>query len=265
MRKVRFVILVIVSLLVLSSGSALAQSEMVIPEISGVATDEGIEFPSEVPAGIVKLTFENKRAKGEFAPNIARLNDGVTMDDLMTAVDEDPMSAVPMVTGYGGAYLASGESWSYMTELVPGDYVLVYSRGEAFVPFSVGEGDTLDMVEPESDIQVALVDFGFGVPAFIPAGSQVWHIENVGNQWHEMMIFPVEEGTTTADLRARMEAGRSNPEPAFSWGIIGAGTQHWVTVDLEAGTYGVVCFLPDLNGDFSPHMAHGMMQVFVVE
>jgi hypothetical protein len=46
---------------------------------------------------------------------------------------------------------------------------------------------------------------------------------------------------------------------------MGAGERAWVTWDLPAGEYTVICFLPDLAGDMSSHAEHGMVRMLVVE
>ena len=268
-RHIRFVgLLFILGLLLVVSGIAAAQSDAEIPTVTGTATDDSIELPSEIPAGLVSFSFENKRSEADFTPVIARLNDGVTMEDLTTAMSgDDQMAAIPLLTLYGGVTVATGEGLNYTTELIPGQYVLVEYSGAGFASFTVTENDMTDEIAaPEADVNLAMIDFAFGVPAFIPAGPQVWHFENVGDQWHEMAMVKVDDGTTTADIRAAMASGEEmSAQPAFTLPPLGAGLQSWVTLDLEPGTYALLCFLPDLNGDFSPHMAHGMLQVFTVE
>ena len=54
-------------------------------------------------------------------------------------------------------------------------------------------------------------------------------------------------------------------QPFMNWIPMSPGTEAWTTLDLQPGTYVLLCFLPDINGDFSPHMNHGMMQVFHVQ
>lgn len=238
-----------------------------IPTVTAVATDEGIEFPPEVATGFVNINFENNRSEAPITPIIARINDGISIDDLAAAMAEDEMAAVSMLSLYGGMEVAAGETLSYTTELILGNYVILESEGDGFATFTVTEGDMTDMAEPESDVHLAMVDFGFGVPAFMPAGTQVWHLENIGDQWHEVAMFKAPEGiNSTADILDAMAAGQTEePEQAFFWAPMGAGTQAWVTIDLEPGTYALLCFLPDFEGDFSPHMEHGMIQVFTVE
>ena len=42
------------------------------------------------------------------------------------------------------------------------------------------------------------------------------------------------------------------------------GSRNLVSLDLEKGTYGIICFLPDRT-DGAPHFVHGMMKEIVVE
>ncbi len=219
------------------------------------------------------FTLENNRTDAAFSPAIARLNDGVTLDDLGTAMSgDDPMAALSLLTLYGGSSIASGESFSFTTNLKAGDYLLLEFDESGASPsdpttFTVSESDMASEVAPKADATMALLDFGFGVPAFTSAGPQVWHIENVGEQWHEVVMIPLPEGiTSVADVQAAMASdNQPDIEPVLYWIPMSPGTEAWTTLDLQPGYYVLLCFLPDINGDFSPHMNHGMMQVFHVQ
>lgn len=241
------------------------------PTITGVATDEAIEFPEEVPAGFVKLVFENNRSEAGFTAVVARINDGISVEDFMAAASaENPMEALSMVSLYGGMNTAPGESTGYTVNLSAGNYLLL-EFGEAgpsdFKTFTVTEGDMMDMAAPQADVHLAMVDFAFGVPGFMPAGEQLWHLENVGDQWHETVIIPLPEGIESVSdvLEAMASDDQPDIQPVLFWAPMSPGTEAWVTVDLAPGNYVILCFLPDLNGDFSPHMNHGMVQVFIVQ
>ena len=260
----------IVALLILATVVG-AQDTAEIPTVTGVATDGAIEFPEEIAAGLVNLVFENNRSEGEFTAGVARINDDVTLEQFMEAASaENPMGAVAMVSLYGGTGAAPGESVSYTVNLDAGDYLLL-EFGEAgpsdFTTFTVTEGDMMDVAAPAADVNLAMVDFGFGVPGFISAGEQVWHLENVADQWHEIAMFPLPEGiSSVADARAAMASpDQPDIQPVLFWAPMSPGAEAWITLDLEPGNYLLLCFLPDLNGDFMPHMDHGMIQVFTVE
>src|SRR5690606_35381837 len=101
----------------------------------------------------------------------------------------------------------------------------------------------------------------------IPAGEQVWSLENNGAQWHEMGIMKVDPETSLADFQASLmtEEGPSSEPPAFFWAPMSEGEQAWVTLDLEPGTYAVICFLPDIAGDTGhAHFQEGMVQIITV-
>ncbi|MEZ4671362.1 MAG: hypothetical protein R3E39_25960 [Anaerolineae bacterium] len=257
-------------LLILSSMVTVAQED--IPNVVVSVSDSGVKFSSEIPAGFVNLTFENNLAKNDYKPLIARLNDGVSMKELLAAQESgDEMQMLPLLTLYGGIHtVESGESSSYTTKLISGDYALFNTcedncDAEKPIGFTVVESDGTEQTPPKSDVTLALVDFAFGVPAQIPSGPLVWHIENIGEQWHHVLILPVDDGKSALDVRNELMSGKETSLPIWSWLPSDPGTQSWVTIELEPGTYAVICFLPDLHSDFSPHLAHGMVQTFVVE
>ena len=263
--------------IVLGEMAADVQAMPEYPVVNIIGTDEGMQLPpvpeEGVPAGMYTFQLTNSRGDATFSSGLARINDGISMDEFMAVVmSENSMDAVAMVSLYGGAGdLAPGESFSYTVNLHPGNYLMLEFGPEGppsdLVPFIVVEGDMMDVVEPDADVHLAMVDFAFGVPGFMPSGEQLWHLDNIGDQWHEVAVMPLPEGVESVSDVMEMMASGSEPDvqPAFFWAPMSAGTEAWVTVDLEPGSYVVLCFLPDLNGDFSPHMNHGMIQVFTVQ
>ena len=67
-----------------------------IPVVTLKVTEAGLEAPGEIPSGVVAVTVEG--GNPENMPELARLNDGVTMDQLNEALAQpDPMAALPLV------------------------------------------------------------------------------------------------------------------------------------------------------------------------
>lgn len=268
--------LLLLGILLLAPATSLAQDDggSEIPVVTVSVTDDGIEAPAEWTAGYVNIVIENNRtemnnADDFYSITLIRLNDGVSMADFEAAANnsENPLEAVLLATLYGGVSPGMGESESYITNLIAGEYVLAEPQGEstAFASFTVVDGEGGDMVAPEAGVNAVMFDFGFGVPAFIPSGPQIWHIQNIGAQWHEIAMYRAEDGMSVADVMEAMQASEEEPEQVYFGSPLGADVETWVTIDLEPGTYVVLCFLPDLAGDFSPHLNHGMIQVFVVQ
>ncbi len=241
-----------------------------IPLVTLKVTEAGLEAPSEIPSGIVAVAVEG--GSPENMPQLARLNEGVTMEQVTEAVaGPDPMAALALVSLLGSAATVDGQ---VIYDLQPGSYAAVLFMPDSppqVVPVTSGEPS--GAVAPTADVSATLLDFSFAIPDKIATGPQVWQIENSGQQWHEMGIVKLNEGVTVEDVLAWVQQsmgpeGPSGPPPfeegAF-WGPMGAGQRAWVTWDIAPGEYTVICFLPDLAGDMSPHAAHGMVRTLVVE
>ncbi|MFN2134427.1 MAG: hypothetical protein ACK2UK_00640 [Candidatus Promineifilaceae bacterium] len=245
-------------------------------EISVIATDEGINDNElanrEMSPGLTTFSFDNQRSNSDFGPSIVRLNDDVTVDALVEAASsDDPMSAVSMLTLYGSSWLQQGVGITFETYLSPGNYLFLEqdptSVGDV-TPFTVlAEGETSSAEPPNADIDLSLQDFAFVMPDTIAAGDNVWHISNDGDQWHEISIFPVPDGSTPSGILEMLhdESNDDEPEVAFQFGPISSGLEIWSSIELAPGTYVALCFLPDIDGDFTTHFDKGMIRVFTVE
>jgi hypothetical protein len=253
----------------MSTPAAVEAAGAEIPVVTIRLTETGLEAPAEMPSGVVAVVIEG--GDPENAPMLARLNEGVTMEQLGEAlVQPDPMAALPLVSLLGGAASVDGQ---VIYDLRPGDYAVVHFPGDgppSAAPIVAGEPS--GAAPPTPDIAVSLVDFSFAMPDKVATGPQIWQIENAGEQWHEMPILKLNEGVTVEELMAVMaDVGPSGPEVPLPfeivafWSPMGAGEKAWVTWDLPPGEYTVICFLPDLAGDMSPHVAHGMIRTLVVE
>lgn len=228
-----------------------------IPVLTITMVDGKLSAPDEVPSGPVAFVNESG-----LAVEPVRLNDGVTFEQLTTTLAENEEAVLDLVTLLGSTDNAVSQ---IIYDLQPGQYVVADTSedGDALAgPITVGESS--GATPPTADVHVELVDFNFGIPSEIKAGPQLWQISNKGEQWHEMVIIQLDEGATLDDVLAMIssEEEPSGPPPfqdvAF-WSPMGSGTTAWVNWDLPPGEYKVLCFLPDLAGDFQPHLAHGMV------
>ena len=236
-----------------------------IPVITVTLGDDGLGVPAETPSGVVAI--DPSAAPDAF---IARLNDGVTTEQLTEALasaQEDPTAALALLSLLGGA--SNTTDGHLIVDLKPGTHAVVI-RGEAgaqVATFTAGEAS--GATAPTPDVVVDLVDFNFAIPTEISAGPKVWQINNKGQQWHEMAIVKLSEGATVDDVLAMLASGEETDGPppfedAAFWAPNSPGETGYVTWDLPAGEYTVLCFLPDLTGDFSPHAAHGMVAQLTV-
>lgn len=261
-------VLAIVVLLALSACSALGgtgqEAALNVEPVTVEMTDGGLDVPAEVPSGVVAFDLQ---AAPDAIP--ARLNEGVTLDQFNEALAQpDPFAALGLVSLLGGS--SSTTDGLLTVDLQPGPHVVINFAEDgppAVASFTAGEPS--GATAPTADVTVDLVDFNFAVPPEIESGPKVWQISNRGQQWHEMVIVALNEGTTVEDVIAMLssEEPAEGPPPfeqvAF-WAPNSPGETGWVTWDLPPGEYTVICFLPDIAGDMSPHAAHGMVATLTV-
>jgi len=261
-------------------GNVMAQDDIVTATIA--ATEEGLVVPETIPAGWVEITFENTSEIPLFSI-IGRLDDGATIDEFMEALMGmmgGDASILPPATFIGSPTTMPDATQTALYQLQAGTYVLLSVAGEEpdIATFMVeGEMDETDY-EPEADMTIPLADFAFGLPTELVAGEQTWLIENVGEQWHEMVFIPVPDGTTLEEAMPMLmgmegedeetadesqDAGM--PQFEFVWSPMSAEEQAWVRVDLAPGTYLVSCFIEDVNSeDAVIHAELGMIQIVTV-
>lgn len=263
-------------LLLVITGAVFGQTAT-IPTATITLSTDGLITPETIPAGWVEIAFENI-AEAPLFGIMARLDEDATMDDFMGAlmgIMGGDAGIVPPATFTGAPAAMPGTTQSVIYNLAAGSYVLLNVAGEEpQIATFVVEGEAVDIdFEPEADLTVALVDFAFGLPVELPAGEQTWLIENLGEQWHELIVIPVPDGTTLEDamsllmaVEGEAEGEGGMPEFAAVWSPMSAGERAWVEVDLASGTYLVSCFIEDVGSDeHAIHAALGMIQIVTVK
>jgi hypothetical protein len=273
----RLVVLMLAALLVIAACSTPAAAPtptpVAMPEVTVAVSDAGISAPAEMPAGLVAVTVNNS-TQAPTGPIFARLNEGVSQEQFMEALmaDESGMAAISLVTLLGGAQAGAGESVRTVFDLKPGNHIaLGFGEGPPqLANFTVAAGSGAVPAAPAAAVNAELLDFQFALPDQIKAGVQTWQIENKGGQWHEMVVVKLNEGVTADDLMTMMMSGEEpdGPPPfeqvAF-WAPMSAGERAWMDVDLPAGEYTVLCFLPDFASDPpKSHLEHGMVRTLTV-
>jgi uncharacterized cupredoxin-like copper-binding protein len=126
----------------------------------------------------------------------------------------------------------------------------------------VGEECDFDTVEVKG------IDYGFeGVPAEMKAGVTNFSFENVSNrEMHEMVIVKKKDGVTESmDELIKMGPAAFEKVEVKNVAFAEPGKKGGAVVDLEAGEYGMVCFIPVGGAENAPpHAVHGMVAEFIV-
>lgn len=278
-RSILIVVVLLIGQIAIVGSSGLAQDSAEYPVITITATDEQIIVdPPEIGAGITVVNFENNREEKVFEGAIGRLNEGVTPIDMAEAAQANPgIGALLVMSLYGGQFLYAGETATVTLDLKPGTHIIPDRGAERPGMFMVTESDAEPLEAPEEDVTLALVDFAFGIPSQLDAGEQVWHIHNVGEQFHQVALIKISDETTIEEAAELVNTTltpegfvvEDNPvELIFLWPLMDPGENAWVTLDLEPGTYALGCMLPDLfqlPDTQHRHIDQGMIRIFTVE
>src|SRR5215211_6126318 len=245
--------------------------------------------PRRLPAATSSPSPPPGGADASAGVEFRMLPEGVSLADFQAMMTES-MEGPPewyYQTYHAGGLVTDPDSTSQgIFDLRPGTYV-VWSGGDPEAAQSpveltvTGEAATpIAAAEPSAGATVTMFEYGFKVDGQLMPGPQLLKVANVGAQPHFMVLVQPNEpvtkeqvgmlleaemaGTPTADAAAA--AGISNPDEwgfAAYAGTISMGATEWIAADLEAGTYVLVCFVPDIESGM-PHAYLGMVDVVTV-
>jgi len=115
-------------------------------------------------------------------------------------------------------------------------------------------------------ITITAHDYSYHAPAQVKAGLVSITLENEGQEPHHVQLARLNDGVSVEKFQAALQ---QSPEAALSlvtWaggpGVIDFGGSQEVTMELVAGTYMLLCFIPSPDG--VPHLAKGMVASFEV-
>jgi hypothetical protein len=254
------------------------------------AVEYSFEAPATISGGLTTITFDNIGGEDHHA-QLAKLNDGVTITQFEEALSSDPSggAALALVTLAGGVNgVAAGGQDEVIVDLQPGTHAMIclVTDAEGTPHFALGMLSELEVTEateeadtPPPDHSVTATDYAFSPPTTATAGQKAIQFVNSGAEPHELGVWKLEEGATmdqiiemisgpppTEDPNATADPAAEGPPPFDSAGGVGAimpGESAYWLPNLEAGTYGLVCFVPNAEG--VPHVELGMVAEFTVE
>jgi len=116
------------------------------------------------------------------------------------------------------------------------------------------------------ELVIVASEFMFELPATAESGYTRLTLDNQGGADHHAMFFRLNDDTTEEQFMTGLQSGDLGALLAFgaSYGgpMAGAGSQESVIASLDAGTYAVICLIPDEQG--VPHVALGMLAMLEV-
>jgi hypothetical protein len=107
-------------------------------------------------------------------------------------------------------------------------------------------------------------DYAFEAADTIAAGPITIRLHNAGQDFHEVDLVRLADGHTMADVAHAMDARQHVRWAAELGGVsaVAPGGDAAVTLDVPAGSYVVICGVPDAHG--TPHAMKGMIRALVV-
>jgi steroid delta-isomerase-like uncharacterized protein len=243
------------------------------------ASEAGYEAPDSIAGGLVALTFTNNGQTNHMAMLI-QAAEGVTIDELETAIKTDPMNQVALrekVLSFGGAGgIAPGKQQRLILNLPAAEYLIAdFELDTDQTPFVAKNGlkrlevtapAATQPAEPAADTTVDLIDFAFsGIPQQMLPGTYILKVTSSGEQPHELAFVKLDEGVSAQEaFSAVPEPGA--PLPFTFWGGVqdmDPGQTAWVEVVLDPGEFVAFCPIVD-PATQKPHLMLGMVQSVVV-
>ncbi len=256
------------------------------PEIKVTITDDGVQVaPDSFPSGYILLTVENKTSEdsGVSAAALIGPPSGMSIGNFLaeatkelTAISDSgegglPAIAYKAVIAGGPASVDPGTSGQVILKVDKGQWVVITDATEAPARVTAGDGGSNKAKEPDAAVTVTEVDFGFKGLDSVKAGPQIWKVENTGKQPHMLSLLAVPASTTVDQISGLfsgggLAAGISPDDMKSAGGIFlqSSGTTAWPVLNLQAGHYAALCFVPDPDHGNQFHAAEGMVAVFDV-
>jgi hypothetical protein len=240
------------------------------PEILTVtASDYKFDAPDQIPAGLVTVRLMN-RGPSPHHVQLLRLADGKTAADFQAAVQKGAMPTWATPAGGPNPPEVGGTS-EVRLPLEAGEYVMV-----CFIPDTAGvphmahgmlrplrvitaTETAASSADTTADVEMTLVDYDFKLSAPLTPGHHVIRVVNAAKQPHELVFVRLAPNKSPMDF-ARWGEHQVGPAPGTLHGGISGimpGTVAYVPVDLPAGDYALLCFVPDMK-DGKAHYVHGM-------
>lgn len=226
--------------------------------------DYGFETAATLPAGVVTFKGINK-GKEDHHGMLIKLAPGKTMKDLAEAMAKEgpPPSWITLMGGpqSGGEVTMTLPAGNYAWIcVIPGPDGKPHIMKGMVKPLTVTASKAVEAA-PVADVSATMKDYGWTFSKPLTAGHHVIKLETAPGQPHEIVFFRLAPGKTTKDFLtwAQKQAGPLPGEVVSGIAPLGSGVVNYLTVDLKAGNYVLLCFIPDAK-DGKAHLEHGMMQ-----
>lgn len=247
--------------------------EVPIPDLVVTATDFSFAAPDTIAAGLRRVRLVNL-GESPHHVQLLRLDDTTTVDQVLDRAQRDEL-VMPGVTYMGGPDLPpDGSEGDVVMDLAPGRYLMLcYMPMGKVRHLAMGMTRQLVVVPggrdearlPVADAHMVLDSYSFRLMGELTAGRRVIRVENVSQEPHEVFLAQVPAGRSAKEVLQWLQK-KAGPPPFLPAGgtlMLSRGRNAYVSADLVAGEYVLMCFVPD-SRDGKPHIAHGMVRAITV-
>lgn len=215
---------------------------------------------------------------------VYRLNDHADLDAFMAANEalaeaqasnrgaHDAIEELSSTaTALSGVSVSRQSTKTMIVDLERGTYVVAAvpkAGGEvSYSTFQVLGGGGEAAEGPQVARTVDFSDFAFDFPTEVDSGITLWKVSNTGTQPHVADLYRLLPGRTAEDLIAYLSGdggARAPYDETANIAMVAAGQTVYVPVDLKAGNWVAVCFVPDMDDPRLTHVMEGMVSEFRV-
>ena len=232
-------------------------------ELSGDAKKPEFTVPESVEGGTVQIDFSSS-AKGEHSAQLIGAKSGHTAEEAYRVANAWGENGKPLpdwvIIAGGTGDVEQGESTSVTQDLAPGPYVVADLNTGASAPFEV-TGETGAGEVAGEGATITATEYAFESTG-LKAGANTVLVDNAGQEPHFIAAIGLKEGATIEQARRFFRTEKGEPpideSRGFSTAVIEGGARQSVELDLDAGRYALLCFVPDRAGG-PPHVLKGMV------
>jgi hypothetical protein len=217
------------------------------------AAEYSFKTLGSIPAGATTVQLKNL-GKEDHEAQFVRLNDGVTVEQFLTAMQQAGDGEPPPIFTYEGgpAEIVPNKTAEVMLNFQPGQYVLLcfvsapdgqpHAAKGMVLPITVNAATGSAAALPAGKGTIALgTTNGFDLPATLPAGKSQYRVTNQGAGPRAFFFGSIPADKTIDDVNAALASQDSGPPPWFqsSGGMDGLkpNGSGVVTLDLAPGKY----------------------------
>jgi hypothetical protein len=232
-------------------------------ELSGPPKKPTFDVPASVEGGVVEIEFTSS-VEGEHSAQFVGAEAGHTPQEALEAgaAWADKGKALPdwAILPGGTGDVKQGESTTVTQQLPPGSYLVADLASNVTAEFEVtGDGGGGEVAAEGGTITAT--EYAFESDG-LKAGRNTVLFDNAGQEPHLVAAIGIKEGSTFAEVRRFFRTEKGEPpiddSRGFSTAVVDGGIKQAVELDLEAGRYALICFIPDRKGG-PPHVAKGMI------